>query len=217
MIERNKKGDLYFKEFYVMPLPLFIPFPKMSMGSFSPQIAVLKRILNVVLELNPPLPIDEKWDAATNNALLKFKALYWAKYQQGIADYGIVHEELFTALGKTLKEKSETKFNELIKDLNDSQWTLILTGKIYEVRVIGKKIDTALAELFTKDAIVHGAGRYVDPKAKIGKEGLGLGINHHYLKDGQLHTIHVYGDSTRNKITGVYIPKEFSFTQYIGG
>lgn len=200
-----------------MPLPLFIPFHKLTLDGFYPEVAVLKEILNTVLELDPPLPVDQKYDTKTVNALNKFKALYWSKYKQGLADYGLVHEELFVALGKELKEKNETKFNELIKKLNDSQWTLILTGKISEVRAVGKKIDLALAELFTKDAIVEGAGRYADQKTGTTKEGLGFITNHFYLKDGHLHTIHIWGDSTKNKLTGVYIPKDFSFTKYIGG
>ena len=75
----------------------------------------------------------------------------------------------------------------------------------------------ALAELFTKDAMVEGAGRYIDQKSGFSKEGLGLEAGHFYLKDGQLHTIHICGDSTKNKRTGIYIPKEFSFTEYVGG
>jgi hypothetical protein len=139
---------------------------------------------------------------------------YFAKYKQGLADYGLIHEELFVALGKELKEKSETKFNELIKKLNDPQWTLILTGKIYEVRIVGKKIDAALTELFTKNGVVEGAHQINLNQNRI---GLGLKDNHFYLKDGQLHTIHIYNNSNANKSTPIYIPKEFSQIEYEGG
>lgn len=116
-------------------------------------------------------------------------------------------------MGKELKEINETKFQEIIADLADPQWTLILTGKIYEVRAIGVKIDLALAELFTKSGMVEGASQPL----KIKRIGLGLKDNHFYLTDGQLHTIHIYSDSTASKSTEVYIPSEFSLIEYLGG
>lgn len=197
-----------------MPLPLLVPLPRLSLSGFYPEYAVLKRLLNEVLLLKPPLEINEKWNEESDNALLKFKSLYFSKYKQNLPSYGLITEELFVALGKELKEMSETKFQKLIKDLNDPQWTLILTGKIYEVRAIGKKVDLALAELFTKNGIVEGASQ---PLAVIKRVGLGLKDNHFYLKDGQLHTIHIYNDSTASKSTGVYIPNEFSLIEYLGG
>lgn len=205
-----------------MFLPLTNPLlPPPDSSKYYEYIVVVKRILNIVLELDPPFSVDESHDPKTIVALTKaldrFKSIYSAKYKQNVADYGYSNQETFVALGRELREKNEAEFNKLIKDLNNSQWTLLLTGKIHEIRAIGQKIDLALAELFTKEAIVHGAGSYPNPKTGITKEGLGLATNHHYLKDGQLHTIHIYGDSTGNMRTGVYIPKEFSFTQYIGG
>lgn len=189
-----------------MPLPLLVPLPRLSLSGFYPEYAVLKRLLNEVLLLKPPLEINEKWNKESDNAVLKFKSLYFSKYKQNLPSYGLITEELFVALGKELKEMSETKFQKLIKDLNDPQWTLILTGKIYEVRAIGKKVDLALAELFTKNGIVEGVSQ------PLGKNRIGLGLkdNHFYLKDGHLHTIHIYNDSTASKSTGVYIPNEFS-------
>lgn len=196
-----------------MPLPLLVPLPRLSLSGFYPEYAVLKRLLNEVLLLKPPLEINEKWNKESDDAVLKFKSLYFSKYKQNLPSYGLITEELFVALGKELKEMSETKFQKLIKDLNDPQWTLILTGKIYEVRAIGKKVDLALAELFTKNGIVEGASQ------PLGKNRIGLGLkdNHFYLKDGHLHTIHIYNDSTASKSTGVYIPNEFSLIEYLGG
>lgn len=161
---------------------------------------------------NPPLEITEKWDEASTNAVHKSKSFYFSKYKRNLPSYGLITEEIFVALGKELKEMSETKFQEVIKNLNDPQWTLILTGKIYEVRAIGVKIDLALAELFTKNGVVEGASEPLTKK----RVGLGLKDNHFYLKDGQLHTIHIYGDSDSTKHTRVYIPKEFSQIQYEG-
>ena len=195
-----------------MPLPLFNPFPKSpSDDDYYINLYVIRRILNIILELNPPLPISKDRDlkslGALENAVNKFKAVYYAKYKQEIADYGFGDQELYVALGKELKEKTEAEFNNLIKELNDPQWTLLLTGKIYEVNAVGAKIDSALTELFTKDGIVEGAKQIITTMNRV---GLGLKDNHFYLKDGQLHTIHIYHNAAADKSTGVYIPKEFS-------
>ncbi len=200
-----------------MSLRLLNPFPKSPPeGDSYIYLFVVRRILNIVLELNPPLPLSKNRDlemmGALVNAVNKFKAVYYAKYKQGIADFD--DEELYVALGKELKEKNEAEFNKLIKELNDSQWTLLLTGKIYEVKAVGKKIDAALTELFTKDGIIDGAKQINTNRNRI---GLGLNDNHFYLKDGQLHTILIYNNAAADKSTGVYIPKEFSQIEFIDG
>ena len=202
-----------------MHFPLTNPLlPPPDSSKYWEYIVVVKRILNIVLELNTPFPVDETHDpqiiVALTNALNRFNSIYSAKYKQEVADYGYTNQETFVALGKELKEKNEPEFNKLIKDLNDSQWTLLLTGKIHEVQAIGKKIDAALTELFTKGGIVEGAKQVVTSMNRV---GLGLIDNHFYLLDGQLHTIHIYNSAAADQSTEVYIPKEFSQIEYVGG
>jgi hypothetical protein len=62
-----------------MPLPLFIPFPQDLTGGFTPQYPVMKWMLNVILELNPPLLVNEKPDLGATNALNEFKARLFRK------------------------------------------------------------------------------------------------------------------------------------------
>ena len=62
-------------------------------------------------------------------------------------------------------------------------------------------IDRNLEKLFTDGGLVVAADSY---RNLIG------GDTHFHLSDGTLHTIHIYGDKTGVKITGVYIPKDFS-------
>ncbi len=71
-------------------------------------------------------------------------------------------------------------------------------------------IDDALKALFTdgENGLVVGADAHVN-KLRDG--------SHYETADGLLHTIHVYGDETGNKLVGVYAPKEFSVIKYEGG
>lgn len=76
-----------------MPLPLLIPLPRLSSDGNYPEYAVLKRLLNEVLALNPPLEINEEWNSAVENAVNKFKSFYFSKYKQNLPSYGVVIEE----------------------------------------------------------------------------------------------------------------------------
>ena len=66
-------------------------------------------------------------------------------------------------------------------------------------------IDEDLAKLFTNGGIVRGASAY---------RNLVHGDTHFRLKDGTVHTIHIFGDEAGRTLGGVYIPKQFSVIKY---
>jgi hypothetical protein len=76
-------------------------------------------------------------------------------------------------------------------------------------------VDFALGMMLTDgkgNGIVIGADAYRNQSNKIGAD------SHFQLADGQtLHTVHVLGDASGNKIVGVYAPKEFSQIEFEGG
>jgi hypothetical protein len=67
-----------------------------------------------------------------------------------------------------------------------------------------QSIDSALASIFTDTGIVRGAS---SARTQFQRGGLG---SHYTFPDGQLHTIHIYGNESASSFAGVYIPKEFS-------
>ncbi len=74
-----------------------------------------------------------------------------------------------------------------------------------------EKIDSELTKLFTNPA----QGGFVRGASSM-RIGGPTGDNHYELGDGQLHTIHIYGDESANKVVGVYIPARFSQITYAG-
>jgi hypothetical protein len=64
-----------------------------------------------------------------------------------------------------------------------------------------QEIDEALTTIFTDTGLVLGASSIL----LTGSE-----FNHHKFKDGQVHTLHIYGNESATSDAGVYIPKEYS-------
>lgn len=73
---------------------------------------------------------------------------------------------------------------------------------------IDEESDRELAKLLTKDGII---------KAASVNRGGYLGNSHFRLADGKVYTIHIYGDETGTKVTGIYLPSFFLPPKYEGG
>ncbi|MER3632860.1 MAG: hypothetical protein C4325_12520, partial [Blastocatellia bacterium] len=63
-----------------------------------------------------------------------------------------------------------------------------------------QRIDQELTSIFTDTGTILGASSVMFPS----------GFNHHKFADGQVHTLHIYGNDAATASAGVYIPKEFS-------
>lgn len=184
-------------------------FRTLYFGETYNGLIYLRRYLNEILKINPPLSEINKFDNDLSKAISQFLVRYNALYPEKKLPFVIgVTNELWAAVGVMLGEqrlrqeveKLKTSEPIIVKQLQ-GQPLVVIPPYTAEMQACDKK----LAEIFGGAGAVA-AGTGFEPKggkvpAYDGKfRGKGFGDEHLYSR------MHLYGSNDKTKVTDIYIP-----------
>ena len=177
----------------------------LQFGSKHKLNAVLKRLLNEVMNPSPNLTVDESFDKELSAAITKFKYLHKIEPISSTADL-----KTWARIGELLGER---RIKEEVK--LDREIGKLLSGERIPPQYTpeAERCDKKLAELFGGvGAVASGSGFEPKghPKNKGGYRGDIIGADGK-IRPGHLSSraMHLYGSSDGTKITGVYVPDGF--------